>query len=127
MTNHVDSEVADSIRSTHVRMMQAMVDGDAVALGACLSESYELTHMTGYLQQRTEWLGAVSSGQMTYHSIEDGTVSVRLDHGAPELTARSHTDATIWGVRSTWRLQLRTTFVYECATWKAAKTHATTW
>jgi hypothetical protein len=58
------------------------------------------------------------------HALKDAD----LDGSAPELTARTLTDATIWGARGTWRLQLRTTYALDkrglC---KTATTRASTW
>jgi hypothetical protein len=118
---------ASAVRGSYVAMRQAMVARDVDALDACLADTYLFTHMTGYVQPRNEWLDAVRSGEMAYHSVEDAAVSVELDHGAPTLTARTLTDATIWGIRGTWRLQLRTTYVRKDGQWKAAATRASTW
>lgn len=63
---------------------------------------------------------------MEYHSIEDVDVTVTVDGGLPVLTARTVTDATIWGGRGTWRLQLRIFFTDD-GTWTAARTVASTW
>jgi hypothetical protein len=67
-----------------------VVTGDAEALGEQLAQGFTLTHMTGYLQTRQEWLAQVASGEMTYHSIDDDVaVDVRdADSAEPVLTVR---------------------------------------
>ncbi|MBG6218505.1 hypothetical protein IWX75_002988 [Arthrobacter sp. CAN_A6] len=54
--------------------------------------------MTGYVQPRNEWLDDISTGQMQYHDVV--TIDLNVDastgqDGAPVLTARTATDATI--------------------------------
>ncbi|WP_161958232.1 hypothetical protein [Arthrobacter sp. H-02-3] len=43
------------------------------------------------------------------------------------LTARTLTDATIWGSRSTWHLTLRSWFEPHGDDWVIARTVASTW
>jgi len=92
-----------------------------------LTDDFTLTHMTGYQQPRAEWLADVRSGEMTYHSIEDVEVSIDVSGGFPVLTARTRTDATIWGGSGTWPLQLRIEFVVIGTTCLAANTVASVW
>lgn len=105
----------------------AMVAGDADGLAALLADGFTLTHMTGYVQTRPEWVADVRSGEMTYHAIDDVDVSVDIEDGALVVTARSRTTATIWGSRGTWPLQLRITLTDEAGTLRAAETVASTW
>src|SRR4051812_36203151 len=104
-----------------------MVAGDADALGALLAEEFTLVHMTGYRQPKDQWLADVRSGAMTYHSMADIDVSVDASSGSPVLTARTRTEATIWGAHGTWPLQLRIAFTRADGAWIAAGTVASTW
>lgn len=116
------------VRVSYDAQRAAMVTGDAHALGGQLAHGFTLTHMTGYVQSRREWLEQVGSGEMTYHSVEDVAVSVEdADAGAPVLTARTRTDATIWGGRGVWPLQLEIHFAHDGDRWVAARTVASTW
>ena len=104
-----------------------MVAGDADALSALLAPGFTLTHMTGYRQPGAEWLADVRSGAMTYHAVEDVEVVVDVDDATPVLTARSRTEATIWGTYGTWPLRLRIRFTRVGGSWLAAGTVASTW
>ena len=118
------------MRRNYTGQRDAMVAGDADALADLLTEDFVLTHMTGFRQRRDEWLADVQSGQMAYHSIQDVAITVDITDGPgdqPVLTARTRTDATIWGSRGTWPLQLEIHFVREGARWLAAYTVASTW
>jgi hypothetical protein len=124
MTNTVES----AVRASYEAQRDAMVTGDAEALAEQLANGFTLTHMTGYVQSRREWLEQVSSGEMTYHAMKDVAVSVAgADTEEPVLTARTRTDATIWGGRGLWRLQLEIQFVHHDTGWLATRTVASTW
>ncbi|MGW7528018.1 nuclear transport factor 2 family protein [Streptomyces sp. NPDC054783] len=43
--------------------LQAMAEGDTEVLDALLDAEFTLTHMTGYVQPRTEWLSQLRAGQ----------------------------------------------------------------
>jgi hypothetical protein len=120
--------VETAVRASYDAQRKAMVAGDAHALGGQLAQGFTLTHMTGNVQSRREWLEQVDSGEMTYHSIEDVAVSVEVaDSGAPIVTARTRTDATIWGGRGLWPLQLEIHFADDGDRWVASHTVASTW
>src|SRR5215213_1448243 len=120
-------EIRAAVLANYEDQRRAMVAGDADALGALLAGDFTLVHMTGYRQPKIEWLADVRSGAMTYHSIEDIDVSVGVSGGAPVVTARTRTAATIWGAFGTWPLQLRITFTHAGSSWVASGTVASTW
>jgi hypothetical protein len=116
-----------AVRGNYEAQRDAMVAGDSDALGALLADGFTLTHMTGYSQPKDEWLAEVRSGAMTYHAILDVDVVVDVVSDTPVVTARTRTDATIWGGRGTWPLQLRIRFVVIGSSWLASDTVASTW
>ena len=120
--------VESAVRSSYIAQRAAMVAGDPETLGEQLADSFTLTHMTGYVQSRREWLNQVDSGEMTYHSMKDVAITVDdVDTGEPVLTVRTHTDATIWGSRGVWPLLLEIRFALAGDRWVAAHTVASTW
>jgi hypothetical protein len=122
-----EARIAEAVRANYAAQRRAMVAGDAEALGNLLSGDFTLTHMTGYLQPKAEWLADVRSGEMTYHAMEDVDLSLDLASGVPVLTARTRTDATIWGSRGTWPLALVIRFRHEGGVWLASSSVASTW
>jgi len=54
-------------------------------------------------------------------------VIVGGDATEPVLTARTRTDATIWGGRDTWPLQLEIHVTHDTGKWLAAYSIASTW
>ena len=126
-TDQSPADVAATVRANYAAQRDAMVAGDADALGAQLADGFTLTHMTGYRQAGAEWLADVRSGEMAYHAVEDVEVLVDVDGGTPVLTARTRTEATIWGGHGTWPLQLRIRFTRNDGFWLAADTVASIW
>ena len=122
-----DKEIRDAVLAGYADQREAMVAGDADALGALLADDFTLVHMTGYRQPKAEWLADVRSGAMTYHSMTDVDVVVDVSGEAPVVTARTRTEATIWGGHGIWPLQLRITFRRQDGAWIAAGTVASTW
>jgi len=116
-----------SIGSLFDAMGQAMVAGDVEQLDGLLAEEFTLTHMTGYVQPKAEWLEAIASGEMQYHRMETVEATSNPEGTAPGLTARTLTDATIWGTRATWRLTLRSWLELQGEEWVVARTVASTW
>lgn len=119
-------------RGVHIawgRLSAAMIEADTRALDDLLDEDFTLTHMKGYVQTRPEWLTAVDSGEMRYHSIDDVDVRIKPDvhSGRPTLTARTRTLATIWGSRSTWNLRLDIRYARRDGRWIARQIVASLW
>lgn len=99
-----------AIREAHRAMYQAMLEGDTEALASLLEPSYTLTHMTGYEQPKAEWLEQISSGRMRYHSARERGRVVAVSGDTASLVSRDVVEATIWGSRGTWSLQLTTDY-----------------
>jgi ketosteroid isomerase-like protein len=116
-----------AIKALHDALCGAMVAGDAAELDSILADDFTLTHMTGYVQAKAEWLDAIETGQMQYHRMETVEAIVSREGTVPRLTARTLTEATIWGARATWRLTLRSWFESHGDEWVIARTVASTW
>ncbi|MFI6341230.1 nuclear transport factor 2 family protein [Streptomyces sp. NPDC050535] len=92
-----------------------------------LGEGFTLTHMTGYVQPKAEWLAAMKAGQFVYHSIHEVDTVLDPDDGTARLTVRTMTDAKVDGSRTDWRLLLTTDYGRRGETWIPLRTVATTW
>jgi hypothetical protein len=104
-----------------------MVTGDIEELNGLLAEDFTLTHMTGYVQSKAEWLEAIAAGRMRYHRVETVEATSSPEGTAPALTARTLADATIWGSRATWRLTLHSSFAPCDGEGIVTRTIASTW
>jgi hypothetical protein len=117
--------VAAAVVANYEAERDAMVAGDADALGRMLAEGFTLTHMTGYRQPKEEWLTDIRIGAMTYHAVNDVDLTVEVD--PPVVTVRTRTEATMWGGHGIWHLQLRFRFVFVDGVWLASDAVASTW
>jgi ketosteroid isomerase-like protein len=123
----VTDVTAGALRALHEALCEAMVAGDVAELASVLTDDFTLTHMTGYVQSKSEWLDAIETGQMQYHRMETVEATISAEGTTPGLTARTLTDATIWGSRAIWRLTLRSWFEPRGDEWVIARTAASTW
>ncbi len=117
------AEILDNYRA----QLRAMVDCDTEVLGELLTEDFSLTHMTGYFQPKQEWLAQMRAGQFVYHDAQERSVSLHLDGDTARLVGRFITDATVYGSRATWPLQLTMEYVRTGGGWLASRSEATTW
>lgn len=114
------------ILSAYRAMYRAMLDGRTDRLDALLDDQYWLTHITGYRQPKREWLSAIDSGEMRYHSAQERSVTIDVSGDTAVLVGRSLVTATIYGARGTWNLQLTTNYARMNDKWMAMRTVATT-
>ncbi|MBP3089090.1 nuclear transport factor 2 family protein [Corynebacterium sp. sy017] len=113
------------IHALHETLCTAMLTADTEALDALLAEDFTLTHMTGYVQPKEEWLAQITSGEMAYHSMDTVELSLVDD---VTFRSRTHTRATIWGMHGTWPLQLTSHCQQDDdGSWIIRSTVATTW
>lgn len=123
----LQTQLRDELTACWDAQQAAMTGADAGALGELLAPGFVLVHMTGYRQDRDEWLADVASGAMTYHRIDTVDAMATGTGTEPVLTVRTHTAATIWGAHGTWPLQLAITFTRAGDGWVQTGTVASTW
>jgi Domain of unknown function (DUF4440) len=117
----------ESVLAAYREHLQAMVDGDTDTLDELLADGFTLTHMTGYMQPKEEWLAEMRAGLFRYHHIDEGSTTVDLQADVARVVARTVTDATVYGTRAGWRLQLTLEYVKTGEQWIARQSVATTW
>jgi hypothetical protein len=115
------------IIQSHRDLFAAAMAGDTARVSELLDDSYTLTHITGYVQPKEEWLAAITSGEMQYHAIKEDSVTVDVTGDKAVLVGRSKVTATINGSRGTWNLQSTTTYARKNGKWIATKAVATTY
>jgi hypothetical protein len=122
----IDQTTEAEVVAAYRAMYRGMLERDTGLLDDLLDSGYTLTHMTGYRQSRTEWLQQIDSGEMRYHSARPHSTSVEVTGDTAALVGKDVVDATIWGSRGTWNLQLTTNYERRDGTWIALHTVATT-
>jgi ketosteroid isomerase-like protein len=122
-----DQIANESVKRVYRAYLQAMIDGDIDALDAMLDADFTLTHITGYLQSRAEWLSQMRAGQFDYHAVTQENVTVEVEGDTARLVGRITTDSTVYGTRANWRLLTTIDYARAGETWIALRSAATTW
>lgn len=84
---------------------QAMIDKDAKMLNSIMSEDYTLTHMSGKIQTKQEYIEDIVNGVLNYyHSTIIEPSIVILEEKYAKLNADVELDAKVYGIKGTWTL-----------------------
>lgn len=127
MQPSADQRAREEILDAHRTYLHAMDEGDTKALDELLDDGFTLTHMTGHVQPKAEWLAQMRQGRFVYHAIDEKKTTLDIDGDTARLVARTVTDATVYGTRADWRLQLATDYARKDDTWATVRTVATAW
>lgn len=86
----------------------AMVKKDISRLNEILASTMKLTHMTGYVQPKLEWIDQIQNEEMRYFSSkEDAIKDIKIDGNKASLIGQNQVQAKIWGGGiNTWHLQM---------------------
>lgn len=87
----------------------AMVKKDINRLNKILASSMTLTHMTGYVQSKLEWIDQIQNDEMQYlSSKEDDIKNIEINGSKASLVGQNQVQAKIWGGGvNTWPLQMK--------------------
>jgi len=87
------------------QLAKLLITRDTTELNKILDKDFTLTHMTGYLQPKEEWLHEIAKETMKYYSKREVNHTIKINGNFAEVMIQSMVDARIWGSRNTWRLQ----------------------
>lgn len=101
----MENKIEKEVKATAHRLTDLMIERDIEAINDILDEDFTLTHITGYLQPKEEWLGEIEQESMKYYNYEIVSEKVEINGNRATFTGRNILDARIWGTRNRWRLQ----------------------
>lgn len=104
MSNKIEDNKVEILTVTR-SLTQFMIDKNTPEMKKLLDDNFTLTHITGYVEPREEWLLEIENEAMRYYSFTEITVSVNIDGDKAVFIGQNILDARIWGTRSKWRLQ----------------------
>ncbi len=87
------------------QLTDLMIAGNTAGIDHIVAPDFTLTHITGYVQSKTEWLNEINTGGMKYHAYQEVSAAIELQEDKAVFTGQNLLDARIWGSRNTWRLQ----------------------
>ena len=107
----------------------AMVKKDINRLNEILASSMTLTHMTGYVQPKLEWIDQIQNDEMQYLSSKEANIkNIEIDGNKASLVGQNRVQAKIWGGGvNTWPLQMKMYFEKKNGEWTITKQVASTY
>ena len=125
MTRSDEEAVVEVYRAEN----RAMVERDQATLERILAETMTLTHMTGYVQPRQEWIAQIMDGKMKYYSsTEERVFDVVVEGYQASLVGQNRVKASVWGGGvSTWPLQMRVNLKRQAGRWQIVSQVASTY
>ena len=121
ITNN-ESEILDVTR----QFTQSMIANDTRRLDMILDPAFTLTHITGYVQPKREWLSEIISERIKYYSYQEVKTAVEINGDKARFVGQDLLDARIWGSRNNWRLQQTMQLEKRSGKWIILNTVATT-
>ena len=108
---------------------EAMVKKDINRLDMILGDRMTLTHMTGYVQPKLEWIDQIQNEEMQYlESKEEAIKDIRVEENWGQLTGQNLVTAKIWGgSKNVWPLQMKMYFEKNNGRWVISKQVASTY
>ena len=108
---------------------EAMVKKDISRLDMILGDRMTLTHMTGYVQPKLEWIDQIQNEEMQYlESKEEAIKDIRVEEIWGQLTGQNLVTAKIWGgSKNVWSLQVKMYFEKNNGRWVISKQVASTY
>ncbi|WP_407888583.1 nuclear transport factor 2 family protein [Levilactobacillus sp. N40-8-2] len=95
----------EELRKLYRDYNTVMAADDTVRLDKLLAPDFTLTHMTGYVQPKGEWLQELGQGTMHYYSSVEDHVSLRETSRGWHIIGQSRVVASIHGsAKSEWPL-----------------------
>ena len=106
------------------QIRQAMVDQDTDTIDRILTDDATLTHQTGYVQSKQEWIDFMKKGRMRYFTATEMGISADVNGDKARVVVKNKVDALIFGTRNIWNLQLVFNFEKLDGEWRVVKTVA---
>ena len=101
---------------------QAMIDKDEASLNEIMDDSYTLTHMSGKVQTKHEYIQDIVNGVLNYYhsTIKEPTIIITDDKYA-KFSADVELDAKVYGIKGNWTLNTNVTMKKVDGIWYLSK------
>lgn len=88
---------------------QAMIDKDEYALNKIMDENYTLTHMSGKIQTKQEYIIDIIEGVLNYYHSTIKEPKIIVNDIYARLKADVELDAKVYGIKGNWTLNTNIT------------------
>jgi len=118
----------DIIIDMYRRYWQYMIEKNTDGLLSLMSKDYKLTHMTGVVQSREDFIRGLVIGTFNYYSADHDEIAVTVDGDKAVMTAKSRVLAAVYGGnKHSWRLRGDFTLKKENGIWRFTSSSASTY
>lgn len=93
------------ILATARQLSKLTIEKDINGINKILSDDFTLTHITGYVQRKKEWLEEIELERMKYYSSQEVSIKIDINGNKATLIDRNIIEARIYGSRNNWRIQ----------------------
>ena len=95
----------EEVLERFIEFQEAMINKDEDKLYEIIDTSYTLTHMSGKVQTRQEYIEEIMDGTLNYYEsiIMEPAIFICDDTHA-KLSARVRLDAKVYGIKGVWTL-----------------------
>ena len=116
------SEVDCEIIKRFIEFQQALIDKNSDKLNEIITDGYELVHMSGKKQSKSEFIGEVLDGTLNYYKSEiiEPTI-LHDDDNHASLVGDVTLTAKVYGITGKWTLDTVVNFVKIDEKWYLGK------
>ncbi|MBQ6099677.1 MAG: nuclear transport factor 2 family protein [Methanobrevibacter sp.] len=116
------SSVDNVIINRFVEFQQALIDKNEDKLNEIILDDYELVHMSGKKQSKSEFIGEVMDGTLNYFKSEISEPTILWDDDEnASMIADVTLTAKVYGINGKWTLNTVASFVKINDTWYFGK------
>ncbi len=114
VTVNTNKEYSHSEKEVLERFMEfqsAMIEKNQSKLDELMHDNYTLTHMSGKIQTKQEYIDDILNGVLNYYksTIHEPTITIEDEEHAL-LKAQVTLDAKVYGMKGTWTLHSKQSF-----------------
>lgn len=93
------------------KVQEAMINKDENKLNELIVDNYTLTHMSGKIQTKNEFIEEIMNNTLNYYSSLIQYPAIIIDGNLAQLTADVTLDAKVYGIKGKWTLHVITDFI----------------
>ncbi len=106
-------------------MYTAMIQKDLEELDRLHDDGFTLTHMTGRVQDKKEYINSIHDGTLNYYTAETERLDIDVRHDTAVMTGLSRVSAAVYGGRrQNWPLKLEFTLKKRNSRWRLTSAKA---
>lgn len=96
----------EQIKQLYIYMYDCMIKKDEDGLSKIIDHSFTLTHMTGFKQNKIEYINSILEGKLNYFKAVHEDISIKIDKNKATVVGKSNVTASVFGGGiNTWQLK----------------------